>query len=348
MLLSNGVLLEYFTISRNDSVYECFPDVVSLNDGTLVCVYRESQGHVPGNFTRIVTRSSTDGGSTWTRRKIISETRGSVNKTAGWNCPRISQVMGDRFVLACDLTKWPESERTTREFEVYLWWSNDGQNWQGPEPTGVQGIVPDKVRDLPDGTLALGTHDLSPYTGNLRQLLWTSSDGKNWCQPTIVAADPDLNLCEGSLLNHEGSLLFIMRENSGLGRPGYKAILKPELGEWEKPETLPLPGCHRPVAEWWKEKVLVTYRCYIGQGMKNTLVLGAIMDPGMLFDGLEDGAGGRIFPIDYDRSTSPDTGYTGWCIREDDSILIVNYIVDDAPKAQIRGYILAKDEIISL
>ena len=35
------------TVSRNDSIYECFPDVGRTPEGTLVCVYRESMGHGP-------------------------------------------------------------------------------------------------------------------------------------------------------------------------------------------------------------------------------------------------------------------------------------------------------------
>ena len=32
------------TISRNDNIYECFPDIARTKDGALVCVYRECMG----------------------------------------------------------------------------------------------------------------------------------------------------------------------------------------------------------------------------------------------------------------------------------------------------------------
>ena len=41
-------------------------------------------------------------------------------------------------------------------------------------------------------------------------------------------------------------------------------------------------------------------------------------------------------PVDFDRSPVADLGYSGWVQFEDGEIYIVNYIVDDAPKAQIR------------
>ncbi|MCK5155860.1 MAG: hypothetical protein KAQ69_05450 [Spirochaetales bacterium] len=46
----------------------------------------------------------------------------------------------------------------------------------------------------------------------------------------------------------------------------------------------------------------------------------------------------RIIPIDYDPSEISDLGYSGWVQFDDGGIYIVNYIVDEAPKAQIRGY----------
>ena len=45
----------------------------------------------------------------------------------------------------------------------------------------------------------------------------------------------------------------------------------------------------------------------------------------------------RIFPIDFDRSSVSDTGYTGWVQFDDGEIYVVNYIVDDAPGAFILG-----------
>ncbi len=54
----------------------------------------------------------------------------------------------------------------------------------------------------------------------------------------------------------------------------------------------------------------------------------------------------RILPIDFDRSSESDTGYSGWVQFEDGEVYIVNYIMDDAPKAQIRGYALRMDDFI--
>ena len=54
----------------------------------------------------------------------------------------------------------------------------------------------------------------------------------------------------------------------------------------------------------------------------------------------------RIMPVDYDRSAVADLGYSGWVQFEDGEIYVVSYIVDDAPKGQIRGYSLREDDFM--
>lgn len=54
----------------------------------------------------------------------------------------------------------------------------------------------------------------------------------------------------------------------------------------------------------------------------------------------------RIMSLDYDRSSAADLGYTGWMQFTDVEIYVVNYIVDDAPKAQIRGYVFRLSDVL--
>ena len=46
----------------------------------------------------------------------------------------------------------------------------------------------------------------------------------------------------------------------------------------------------------------------------------------------------EIHLIDHDRSNFADQGYSAWVPLSGTRILMANYIVDDAPKAYIRGY----------
>ena len=59
-----------------------------------------------------------------------------------------------------------------------------------------------------------------------------------------------------------------------------------------------------------------------------------------------EGSGGIVCPIDFDRSHVSDSGYTGWVQFDDGEIYVVNYIVDDSPKAFIKGYSFRAEEFL--
>ncbi len=54
----------------------------------------------------------------------------------------------------------------------------------------------------------------------------------------------------------------------------------------------------------------------------------------------------RIMPLDYDRSPVSDLGYSGWVQFHNGEIYAAEYIVDDAPKAQIRGYSFCLKDVL--
>ena len=45
-----------------------------------------------------------------------------------------------------------------------------------------------------------------------------------------------------------------------------------------------------------------------------------------------------VMPLDFDRSQKCDSGYTGWVQLPDDSVFVVNYITDAAPKPYVVWY----------
>ena len=83
---------------------------------------------------------------------------------------------------------------------------------------------------------------------------------------------------------------------------------------------------------------------WVGWWTQNTLA--CLTDKESLLADTREDARTRILPLDYDRSPESDTGYTGWVQFADGEIYVVNYILDDAPKAQIRGYSLRPEDIM--
>jgi sialidase-1 len=166
-----------------------------------------------------------------------------------------------------------------------------------------------------------------------------------------VGRQEGLNLCEVSILPVGELLVAFHRENSGQGWDCFKTT-SPDQGEsWSTAVAFPLPGCHRPVAGLLRDgRILITHRFmqggqgWVGWWTQN--LFAALTDRESVLADTREDAHTRILPIDFDRSPESDTGYSGWVQFDDGEIYIVNYILDDAPKGQIRGYSLRLEDFV--
>lgn len=295
---------------------------------------------------------STDHGRTWSLKRPLTEpTRGLP---VHWNCARISCLHDGRLAVVVDKIFAPEMSATPEQCRNYLFFSADeGATWSGPHETPALGIVPDKFLELPDGRWILACHYREADFGFLVQRLWYSDDkGKSWHGPVVVGREQGLNLCEASILPVYGSVLVaFLRENSWLGLDCYKTISRDRGETWSKPVPFPLPACHRPVAGMLRDgRILITYRFMQGgkgwPGWWTQNLFAALTDAPSALAESRNEAHARILPLDFDRSPQSDTGYSGWVQFEDGEIYVVNYIMDDAPRAQIRGYSLRLSDFI--
>lgn len=62
-------MIQEFTISRDDSVYEAWPDIVLTPSSKLICVFAECTHHHDRSYTRIMLTESDDRGRTWTPKR---------------------------------------------------------------------------------------------------------------------------------------------------------------------------------------------------------------------------------------------------------------------------------------
>lgn len=336
--------METFTISRDDSIYEAWPDVALTEGGRLICVFAECTHHGDRSFTRLVMTKSDDRGRSWSGKKPFTE---ETNGRPYWNNPRISRLRDGRLVIIADKI-YKENELGGK---VFCWiGDSEGESFEGPILTPATGIVPDKLCELESGRWLLCAHDRNEK-GFLEQKLWYSDNqGGQWQGPVKVAEEEGLHLCEGSILPlEEGTLVCFLRENSGEGRDCYKAISTDQGESWSGVFRTPIPGCHRPVTGLLQSgKVLITYRFmqggkgWLGSWTQNFFAALTDQESAKAESRHEQWA--RIMPIDYDRSAKSDLGYSGWVQFDDGEIYIVHYIMDDAPKSQIRGYSLRESE----
>ncbi len=324
--------IEKFNVSRDDSIYEAWPDVVLTDGGKLICVFSECEHHKNREGARIMITESLDRGRTWSKKLPLTE-KGHAGEY--FNCARISKLNDGSLAIICDKVYGNEN----RKAEIWIRHGDaEGREWSEPTVYPFCGIVPDKLLQLASGRLIISAHFKSPATGKLEQYLWYSDDaGKTWSDRVTVAADERYNLCEVSLLEYEeNKLVAYLRENSLKGYPILK-VLSADGGEtWSEIYNTSMDSGHRPVSGFLADgSVMVTYR-YIPSGTQNTFA--AFLSRETIEAVGRRDQRVRIMPLDYDRNPSPDLGYTGWVQFDDGEIYVVNYIKDDADKAFIRGY----------
>ncbi len=338
-------------ITRDDSVWQGHPDVAWFNDELFV-VYRESDHHMARDYTRICFTRKTQK-QRFSKPAIIAES------SKRFNCPRLS-VVGDTLWLICDEVVVGEKgtflklENDESKTKIFLWKTKDGDKWEGPIETNITGIVPDRICPTDDGFLIathtkvyFGTKSKNKEVGNIQtenlgylaQNIWYTTDLEGeWTKHPLCHKD-GYNFCEASVCRlQNNTYLAIIRENSALGLPAFACYSKDGI-TWSNPIATRMFGCHRPVTGQLKSgNLLTTYREASGSFLpglwaKNTFA--CLTKKGSI---QEDMVQSVILPLDHDNSMRSDSGYTGWVQLSDESIFIVNYITQSAPRPYIKWY----------
>ena len=326
--------IEKYVVSKDDGIYEAWPDLVQTDSGKLICVFAECTHHIDRNEARLVLRESRDRGRTWSPKRYLTD-KGTRDNY--FNCPRITKLRDGRLAITCDRVHGGFD--SADKAELYLWYGDgEGESWQAPLVYPFRGIVPDKLVQLESGRLILSNHRTVPETGKPAQHLWYSDDGgQSWSQEVTVASDARYELCEGCILDCGGNtLVAFLRENSKLGYDILKTISHDGGESWSDLIPTAMACGHRPTAGFLQDgSVMVTYR-FIPVTTQNVFAAFFSKETALLTERPKRGL--RLMPLDYDRNAVPDLGYTGWTQFPDGEIYVVNYIKDDSDKAHIRGY----------
>ena len=149
--------MKKFTVSRDDSIYQAWPDLALTPSGKLVCVFSECTHHHDRSYTRIMLCDSDDRGRNWSPKRPLTLPSQSPDPFWFWNCARISILRDGRLAVLVDRVS-DESSSGEGANSNYLFFSSDeGRTWTEPILTPAQGIVPDRTFLL-DCPVEVGLH----------------------------------------------------------------------------------------------------------------------------------------------------------------------------------------------
>lgn len=333
-------------VIQNDDIWQGHPDV-ALFRNQLYVVYRQSEKHMIAGDTSIQLVTGVVENNVFS---LLTQPRMLAQSPHRLNCPRLS-VIGDELWMICDEVlageNYIKAENEETQTRVFLWKTKDGENWEGPIFTNITGIVPDRICSTEDGFL-IATHTQAGQTHSCRNMLiqnvWQNNDlmYPNWNKYNL-AASKKYHFCEGCIFRYRDKLICLMRENSGRGLSAFLSVYDKDERIWSEPTPTRLFGCHRPVSGVLKSgRIFTTYREASHSLKKEYWAKNTFAH---ICDFIAyDMRYGILLPLDHDSAHKSDSGYTGWVQLEDESIFIVNYIVNKAPKPYIVWYLLREED----
>ncbi|MGM9684149.1 MAG: sialidase family protein [Eubacteriales bacterium] len=337
--------MEKFLIARDEQRFYAFPDIAVTRSGKLICTFMDIIAHTDRDTARLGMIESTDHGRTWFNKHYLTP---PGKKDRFYNCARISRLSDDSIVIICDYM-CGEFKDECGDNEIHVWYGDpEGEQFDGPYILPFHGFMPDKLIELNSGRFYVGSQLRNRQTGALEVYGHYSDDrGKTWSDAVPMGVDPRYHLCEVSTVEAEkGVLVAMFRENQNLGLDGFKSISYDNGASWNGVYQTNLIGMHRPtLGKLIDGRFFVTFRLRQGGKARNQLTLASIFDITTLMAEKRSDNAGAIMPIDYDRSPRCDNGYTGWIQFDSGEIYVVNYIVDDWGRGQIKGYSILMDDI---
>ncbi|MBL9206793.1 MAG: exo-alpha-sialidase [Opitutaceae bacterium] len=256
-----------FDVWRNPGRFTKNPDIIELPSGRLMLVYSDTEKHLSQEDQHLILLVSDDRGQTWRRHRTVD----SHDKRKGEErlvTPRLSRLNDGRLVVLIDQDDWGHFHEDQPPGIMIYWSRDNGDTWTQAETlAGVKGFEPDRVLDLPDGSLGFAAHVMRGATQEFADVLYASVDGgKTWAERGTIAHDGFFRYCEGAVVVLDGGkeLACVLRENHSAGNPSFVAFSKDQGRTWSPTKMLPF-SLHRPYAKQLPDgRVLVTGRNVLG------------------------------------------------------------------------------------
>jgi hypothetical protein len=262
LIHTRSITHKVFDIWRSPSRFTKNPDLIVLPTGRYMLIYSDVDAHWSLKNQVLTLLASDDQGKTWFKHREVDRadlTQGDERLVT----PRLSLLNDGRLVVIID----HNDDGHFHEDQTpgnWLYWSEDnGDTWSDAQTNDILGFEPDRIMDLPDGTLGVTTHLMRGESQEFAQVLWTSNDkGQTWTERSTIAHNGYHRFCEGAVvvLDEGRRLACVMRENHSAGIPSFIAFSDDNGYSWTDPQMTPF-AIHRPYAKQLSDgRVLVTGR----------------------------------------------------------------------------------------
>ena len=318
------------------------PKIQQLDDGRILLLSERVEfppgewGHGMGG-AHIVLWFSDDDGDSWSD---------PVPTTVGGICPdQVTELPDGRWLLPTNVY----DGATGRCLQQLATSRDGGTTWDEPvvicdDPDYQLAEV--SIVHCPEGELVAYLREESGKQRPLQKMI-SRDGGESWegpCHTLNPAAHgmPVAGLTSDGLVlitgRYElpGTWRVDMSPETMQRRLARRTVVVPRVAENEDFVARLAPAGHM---SFTRDEVIIAAGC-------STAHTFAFIEP--LESALEADVGaqkGLLLPLDLDRNNlGADSGYTGWVETDPGRFLVVNYINDDAPMAQIRGYRFGLDD----
>lgn len=257
-----SVAHKVFEIWRSPDRFTKNPDIIVLPTGRYMLIYADTDAHWSQKDQVLTLLASDDGGKTWFKHREIDRadlTRGDERLIT----PRLSILKDGRLVVIIDHDDDGHFHERQPPGNWLYWSSDNGDTWTPHQTNEILGFEPDRVIDLPDGTIGVATQMMRSDGQEFSENLWVSEDGgKSWRMRSVIAYNGYHRFCEGAVVWLDGGtrLACVLRENHSAGIPCLVTFSDDNGHTWSAPKLMPF-ALHRPYAKQLADgRVLVTGR----------------------------------------------------------------------------------------
>ena len=320
-------------ISKNDSRYRAFPDIVRIGD-RLAVVFRDSDCHV-ATQSRLMIAYSDDFGASWSDAVVLDHSCGHM--------PRASRL-ADGSVVIIDDGAPPNSKQAKCGVATRIFKLEPGQreftSWQ--VPTGSPRCIPDCPTFAPDRILQINDNEWITL-GQIRlgiiskrhsfaNFVYRSLDaGRSWSIDTIALCDPKVRLCEPSMCRlKDGRIIAFYRNNEPNGATMYN-FADSSGSTWDEARLAPFFGMRPTVGQLEDGRLFITYR-KLDNPCGTAAWLGSL-DELMSMDKSREF---MLMPAG-DNIPLGDFGYSGWIELSRGVVYVTYHHADESGQSYIRG-----------